>query len=139
MMTGETILFVDDDVLTQWIMADVLTEAGYDVVSACRGTEALRLLTDAPEFDLLITDVDLPDSLCGTDLGQMWRAALPGRPTLYTGTSRPHATRHLAAHEFFLAKPFTPETLLDLVALAMQEAVIRPALPALTRRQSLVH
>ena len=139
MMTGQSVLFVDDDVFTQWIMTEVLTDAGFDVVSACRGAEAVRLLTDAPDFDLLITDVDLPDNVGGTDLGQVWRSAVPGRPTLYTGTRRHPATRHLASNEFFLNKPFTPEMLLDLIGLALEEAVFRPAMAVWAGRASLVH
>ena len=36
-MTRKQVLFADDDVLTQWIMTEVLTGVGYGVVSACRG------------------------------------------------------------------------------------------------------
>ncbi len=138
-MQGYSILFADDDVLTQWTMTEVLAEAGFDVTSACRGAEAFSLLGDMPELDLLITDVDLPDNVSGIDVGHVWRRQRPGRPVIYIGTSRHPATRRLEAHETFLCKPFTPATLLSTIATALEEAVLHPAVPAPIRPTCHVH
>ena len=130
-MISRTVLLVDDDVITQWVMAEALTEAGCDVVSACRGAEASNLLTEQSGFDLLVTDVDLPDGLTGIDLAHLWRQAMPGRPVLYIATERRAAVQHLGPNEWFLAKPFTPDMLLDAVELALHEATVSPPrLPA---------
>jgi DNA-binding NtrC family response regulator len=139
LVDSRTVLFVDDDVLTQWIMTDVLTEAGCDVVSACLGTEASRLLHDAHGFDLLVTDVDLPDTISGPDLGDLWHQALPGRPVLYIGATRHPSITHLGAYESFLSKPFTPEMLLDAVERALEDAAFQPPRPAFQRGNCHVH
>ena len=59
------ILFVDDDVLTQWSLTEVLDQAGYSVTSACRAEEAIRLIGSGGGFDVLLTDVALPDQMTG--------------------------------------------------------------------------
>ena len=126
-MINRTVLLVDDDVITQWVMAEALAEAGCDVVSACRGVEASSLLTEQSGFDLLVTDIDLPDGLTGIDLAHLWRQAMPGRPVLYIANERQAAIQHLRPNEWFLAKPFTPDTLLDAVELALHEATVSPS------------
>ncbi len=126
-MINKAVLFVDDDVLTQWLMTEALADAGYEVTSACRGAEASQLLHAAHGFDLLVTDIDLPDLLSGTDLGRLWEMASTNRPVLYIGTPGHPAVRHLASHEGFLAKPFTPAMLLSAVENVWEEAVFQPA------------
>ena len=132
-------LFADDDVLTQWTMTEALTGAGYDVVSACRGKEAIDLLNSSAEFDLLITDIDLPDDVTGPDVAEYWRQLLPGRPVIYTGAACNPYVRLLDQHEIFLAKPFSSDTLLSTIELMMEDAAFRPFLPVQSRRSHHVH
>src|SRR6478736_4348908 len=53
------ILLADDSALIHKHTVPILEEAGYDVVSAHDGDEALRL-TDERAPDLVITDVEMP-------------------------------------------------------------------------------
>lgn len=138
-MPSRHILFADDDVLTQWIMTDALTEAGFAVTNACRGMEATALLDGAADFDLLLADVDLPDNMNGHALGDLWLATLPGRPLIYTGKSCGPVVRMLGHHEHFLEKPFDIATLLHLVEWALEDASFRPFVPAYARRGQHVH
>lgn len=139
MMPSRNILFADDDVLTQWLMTDVLTQAGFTVVSACRGVEAMALLDSSDEFDLLLTDVDLPDNVNGHELAEHWRTSRPGRPVIYTGVKRGPNYRLLEQHEYFIEKPFGETKLLRLIEWALEDASIRPFLPSLMRRGHHVH
>jgi signal transduction histidine kinase len=54
-----TILFVDDDPLQRRSMGYVLRQAGFEVVEAGSGNEALRQARERP--DLVLLDVNLPD------------------------------------------------------------------------------
>jgi signal transduction histidine kinase/CheY-like chemotaxis protein len=54
-----TILNVDDDDGSRQLVNRILRHAGYRVVEAATGTEALRLAKDNP--DLVLLDVNLPD------------------------------------------------------------------------------
>ena len=140
MMPNRQILLVDDDVLTQWVMTDVLTQAGFAVVNACRESEAIDLLdASAAEFDLLLTDIDLPGSIPGRSLADHWRTMQPGRPVIYTGIQRGSVIRLLEQHEFFIAKPLDAPSLLRLIDWALEDTGLRPILPAIMRRHQHVH
>ena len=58
-----TILTVDDNEATRYMVARMLRRAGFEVREATTGQEALRLTTEAPaaQPDLVILDVRLPD------------------------------------------------------------------------------
>jgi len=59
-MIGQRVLVVDDEPQIQRFLAPALTAAGYNVVSAASGREALRLIaTNAP--DVIVLDLGLPD------------------------------------------------------------------------------
>ncbi len=56
-----TILNVDDDAAGRYAVTRTLARAGYTVVEATTGAEALRLLSEGPPPDLVILDLHLPD------------------------------------------------------------------------------
>jgi two-component system, OmpR family, KDP operon response regulator KdpE len=59
-MIRQRVLIVDDEPQIQRFLAPALTAAGYDVVAAASGREALRLIaTNAP--DVVVLDLGLPD------------------------------------------------------------------------------
>ena len=138
-MPSRSILFADDDVLSQWIMTEVMTRAGFSVVSCCRAAEAVEMLDNTSEYDLLLTDLDLPDNLTGYELGDRWRNVLPGRPVIYTGVKRGPAVRILEQHEYYIEKPFNAERLLRMIDWALEDATFRPAFSGFARRTQHAH
>ena len=69
MSAGKTVLVVDDEPSVLRVASKVLRRAGYEILEALGGEEALRI---ADEFDgtidLLLTDVVMP-GLDGRELG----------------------------------------------------------------------
>lgn len=63
------ILLADDDDVMRDFLARALTRAGYDVESVDRGTTALALIRGGERFDLLLTDIVMPE-LDGIELAQ---------------------------------------------------------------------
>jgi signal transduction histidine kinase len=59
------VLFVEDDIGKRYAIARQLRAAGFEIVEAATGAEALARLT--PEFDIAILDMKLPD-MCGGDI-----------------------------------------------------------------------
>jgi CheY-like chemotaxis protein len=57
---GETILVVEDDATVRLILADVLTELGYDAVLAADARAAIPILQSDRSIDLMMSDVTLP-------------------------------------------------------------------------------
>ncbi|MDE2007922.1 MAG: response regulator [Rhodospirillales bacterium] len=72
-----TILVVDDDPEVREIVAEILEDYGHRVLPADGGAEALRILEDRPEIELVITDVRMPD-ISGLELAARARRAREG-------------------------------------------------------------
>jgi DNA-binding response OmpR family regulator len=79
--TKARILHVDDHQDTRLIMAALLQDRGYGVLTAGSLGEALELAKDI-SFDLYVLDVRLPDGT-GIELCQKLRALRPGVPVIY--------------------------------------------------------
>ena len=79
--TRARILHVDDVQDTRLLMAAILSEAHYGVMTAGSVAEALQLANEIP-FDLFILDVRLPDGT-GIELCEKLRDIQPGVPVLY--------------------------------------------------------
>jgi len=57
---AKTILFVEDSASVRQVMNTTLTRAGYDVILACDGQDALTKL-DGSKIHLIISDVNMPN------------------------------------------------------------------------------
>lgn len=71
------ILVADDDPGVRRLLRDVLTEAGFEVISAANGRAALTAARKHPgNIDLLVTDVEMPQ-VDGFDLQERLRRERP--------------------------------------------------------------
>lgn len=109
MITAETkarILQVDDHQDTRLMMAALLGDAGYGVMTAGSIAEAMELAKEVA-FDLYILDVRLPDGT-GVDLCQQLREIHPKVPVLYYsayGDEAEHERAVAICGEAYLRKP----------------------------------
>ena len=55
-----TVLVVDDEAEIRQMLADILDNAGHEVVTAASGHEALERISEA-HFDVIVTDIRMPD------------------------------------------------------------------------------
>lgn len=58
---GRRVLVVEDQAQVRMLAASLLEAAGYDVLEAEDGKEALRLLDEHPDVDLVLSDVAMPE------------------------------------------------------------------------------
>ncbi|MGH2875428.1 MAG: ATP-binding protein, partial [Solirubrobacteraceae bacterium] len=103
-----TVLVVEDEPQVRGLVERLVTSAGYMVLCAPTGTEALALLRDpARTIDLLLTDMILPD-LSGGELARTALELRPGLRVVYTsGYTGETAVRDgLPEGDGFLAKPY---------------------------------
>jgi two-component system cell cycle sensor histidine kinase/response regulator CckA len=120
---GETVLVVEDDPAVRMIAAELLSRAGYDVVAAGGGEQALARAQERPP-DLLLTDVVMP-GMSGSELGVALREGHPGLPVLFmSGYTDDIVMRHGVSERrlAFVEKPFTRHTLLEAVRNALDDA-----------------
>jgi CheY-like chemotaxis protein len=110
----ETVLLVEDDPVVRKMTARVLRRAGYTVIEAGDGLEALRMCSNPDtQFALVLSDMVMP-ALGGRDLATHVGRLRPGVPTLlmsgYTRDAMVHSAG-MSATESFIEKPFTPDAL----------------------------
>jgi len=105
------ILFVDDDVLIAMSSVEMLRDLGHDVTAAYSASQALALLQDGRDFDMMITDFSMP-KMNGGQLSLAARKLRPGLPILLaTGYAELPAEIGLDLPR--LSKPYTQRQLQD--------------------------
>ena len=109
----ERILVVEDDVRVRRVTVSRLLDAGYSVLEASNGTEALALFQENHDIALLFTDVVMPGGMTGDELAHKIRAMRPEIKVLFTsGYAEPTiAGRELAEAGSWLKKPYTARQL----------------------------
>jgi len=116
------VLVVDDELAVRAFAERALRSAGYDVVVAGDGPEALRLVeAQHRPFDLCVLDLLMPQ-MRGDELGRQLRQRDPDVKVLYfTGyADRLFEDRTtLWEHEAFLEKPVTINGLLEALSLLL--------------------
>jgi PAS domain S-box-containing protein len=121
---AETVLLVEDEDAVRRLSCHALRGAGYTVLEAGHGGEAVRLADnyDGP-IHLMVSDVVMPE-MGGRILAERLTAARPSLKSLFvSGYTDDAVLRHgvLAADVAFLQKPFTPVSL----ALKVREVLDR--------------
>jgi PAS domain S-box-containing protein len=115
---GETILLVEDEETVLRLARSMLTRAGYNIIAASNGLDALRLIKNYPgPIHLLVTDVVMPE-MSGRTLAEHIRPLREGLPVLYTSGYTDDAIVHhgvLDSGAQFLEKPYSHRALLSMV------------------------
>jgi two-component system, cell cycle sensor histidine kinase and response regulator CckA len=116
------IMVVEDEEGVRKLIARILGEAGYQVLSAASGVEALAIQRRTPhKIEVLVADVIMPN-MRGPDVARAMRQHQPNLPVLFvTGyTGFPLAeTPGFGPEDEVLGKPFAPQQLLACVRYAI--------------------
>lgn len=115
---AKMVLIVDDSASMRQLVAFALKDAGYDVIAAIHGKDALDKL-NGTRIDMAITDLNMPE-MNGIEFIKQLRTK-PGykfTPVVMLTTesqeSRKQEGRQAGASGW-LVKPFTPEQLVEIV------------------------
>ena len=108
----QTILIVDDEPVIRTLLELVLHRAGFTVLSAGCGCEAISISElHRGEIALLITDITLP-GMTGWTLAREMMRADPDIPILFISGGCTQSDFESFGRSEFLAKPFSLSTLL---------------------------
>ncbi len=124
----KTILLAEDEDVVRDLARMILERAGYRVLDAADGIEALKLWTQHRDgIDLLLTDMMMPNGVSGRDLSQKLLADAPDLPVVYASGY----SIELTAPDFceterqvFLPKPYLTDQLLTTVQRCLGESAL---------------
>lgn len=123
------VLLVEDEVfISEWV-AESLSDQGFAVRTVTNAADALRHLESAA-VDVLFTDINLPGDMDGAALARRARELLPDLPVVYaSGRVNLLNPRLRVPGSIFIAKPYVPELVAQLLAETLQAPAGREPIP----------
>jgi CheY-like chemotaxis protein len=116
------VLIVEDEFLLRMNAAEMVGDAGFDVVEAGNADEAIAILEARPDIRVVFTDIQMPGSMDGLKLARFVRGRWPPVKIIATSGFVNVAKDELPEGSRFLPKPYRPEqivaTLRELTAAA---------------------
>ena len=116
---SKTIMVIDDSASIRQVVKITLSTAGYDIIEACDGKDALNKLTGR-KINLIVCDVNMPNMDGISFLKNL--KALPSHrftPVIMLTTESQEAKKQegkLAGARAWVVKPFKPEQMLEAVS-----------------------
>jgi CheY-like chemotaxis protein len=112
------VLLVDDDEIVRMALTGVLEQSGFVVTSAASVTEALKLISGAEAYDVLLSDLHMPGAGDGLTVVSAMRHANPKAVTLLL-SAFPEMTAAAAAilqqADEILVKPIDLASLIQII------------------------
>ena len=107
---GKTILIADDEMYMRTLLRTILERAGYKVIEACDGDDAVqKFAANAAEIQFLVLDVKMPGKT-GREAYAEMKKIKPGIRAIFISGFLNESSD---TESDFIAKPFTPKELLD--------------------------
>ena len=119
---SEAVLVVEDDPLVRRYVMAQIESLGYTTLEAANATDALHVIDNGANIDLLFTDVIMPGHMNGRQLVDEALKRRPGLKTLYTSGYTENAIVHhgrLDSGVLLLAKPYRKSELARMIRLAL--------------------
>ncbi len=115
-----TVLLVEDEPAVSELALGLLQEAGYKVKTATSASEALALLRQGDEIDLVFSDIMMP-GMNGAELARLVRREFPGMFILLA-TGYTDAIGTIAQEFPLITKPYGREMLMHTLTAIMGES-----------------
>lgn len=119
-LSGSTILLVEDETLVRMQGVDVLEEAGFTVLEAANADEALQLLEQHDDVELLFSDIDMPGSMDGLALARLVHEKWPAIHLLLTSGYHRVSEARIPENGRFVSKPWQEKALVGEITALLQ-------------------
>ena len=123
-IAGARVLLVEDNPDVRQIALAHLRDLGCHVAEATNGPAALYILSNDKSFDLLFTDIVMPEGMSGIDLGKIVKARNPNLKILFTTgffEQLDDASRRIDGIGLLLRKPYSRSELEYMIRLTLTE------------------
>jgi CheY-like chemotaxis protein len=100
------VVLVVDDVLLRWTALAIIEQAGFDVIEAGTGIEAISVLEKRSDIRTVFTDVEMPGSINGIQLAHLIHTRWPSIGIMATSGQFRLREDDLPAGARFLHKPY---------------------------------
>ena len=107
------VLVVEDEILLRWTAAAIVEGAGFDVVEAGTGIEAISVLEKRTDIRTVFTDVEMPGSVNGLQLAHLVSTRWPSIRIMATSGQFRLRDDDLPKGARFLHKPYDVANLTD--------------------------
>lgn len=114
------VLVVEDEPLVRIAAADALVDRGIMAREAGNASEALQALDNHPQIGVVFTDINMPGEPDGLGLAEQVSVERPDVEIIVTSGARQLRDEDLPDDGVFLAKPYTPERLVQVVEQKLQ-------------------
>jgi CheY-like chemotaxis protein len=114
------ILIVEDEFLLRMNAAEMIQDAGFDVVEAGNADEAIAILEARPDIHVVFTDIQMPGSMDGLKLARFVRGRWPPIKIIATSGNVVIRDGDLPEGGVFLPKPYT----FDSIATTLRELTL---------------
>ena len=103
------IVIADDEVLLRLMLADILRDEGFQVFEAADADEAISILENMPDVDVVVSDMRMRAPEDGLSLASYVRARRPGVPVVLASAYPP--VRLEGSFDAIFVKPFDPKAI----------------------------
>jgi CheY-like chemotaxis protein len=101
------VLIVEDESLLRVSGAEMIADAGYDVVEAGNADEAIAILEARSDIHIVFTDIQMPGSMDGLKLAGFVRDRWPPIKLVVTSGRVAVGEKDLPRGGLFVGKPYT--------------------------------
>jgi CheY-like chemotaxis protein len=109
------VLIVEDEFLLRMDAVTMITAAGFAVIEAANADEAIEILEARRDITVVFTDVQMPGSMDGLKLARAVRGRWPPIKIVATSGLVDVGEKDLPEGGRFLAKPYHPHVLADVL------------------------
>src|SRR6478672_4783967 len=113
MQASPTVLIVEDELFVRFAMVETLADQGFSVVQAGDAAEALALLEALPDLAAMVSDIEMPGEMNGTQLAREVRELRPDLPIIII------SGRYESPPDLPEGVPFLPKPVSDRLLIAM--------------------
>ena len=113
------VLVVEDEPLVRMVAAETLAGAGYLILEAGTGDEAIQIISAGAPLTAVVTDIEMPGAVDGLELAKAIETRWPEIAIVIVSGRRLPARDELPLKAVFLPKPYSPERLIAAVRAAL--------------------